>query len=87
MIIVSVMWHFTVVLIYISLIIRNVENLFIGFLAIHIPFLEKYLFISFAHFLFGLLEFLLLSFRSSLYIFNINSLLDKWFILFLFWEQ
>ena len=44
--------------------------------------LEKCLFSSLAHFLIGLLIFLELSFRSCLYIFEINSLSVASFVVF-----
>jgi hypothetical protein len=72
----GVRWNLRVVLIYISLMIKDVEHFFRCFSVIRYSSVDNSLFSSVPDFLMGLFDFLESSFLSSLYISDISPLSD-----------
>jgi hypothetical protein len=72
----GVRWKLIVILVCISLMIKDVEHFFRCFSAIRYSSVENSLFSSVYHFLIGISDFLESAFLSSLYILDISPLFD-----------
>lgn len=71
-------WNLKIVLICVSLMFRDLEGLFNCFSAIWVSSIKNSPFRFVSHFLLGLFSFLISKFLSSLHIFLILNLYQKW---------